>query len=425
MRRNRAYVLAAVLAVAPSLSSQTPAPLTLDECVRLALAAPSQVSLAKLDVEIAQKGVTAARSGFLPTFGISNGFIYNTPYGSSPSYIALNATHEYLTQGVASLELDSSGRLRAAYARAKADQRISQAQLQIMQRDLKRAVTAAYYRLLLARHLVAANEEILGETSAFADRTRKLLEGGEVARADSVKAEQQLAFQQQALAAAQLDARLANEELASFWTSDVDQPLQVADTLENPPKPPEAPQDRNVAPPYLHRFEFNLLEAERQGFEADRRRERAALFPQLTFNYQYGIDAAQWSWANRGSAFFFTFNIPVFDFFRARSLTDQFKLRTQQVDANREISTRTFSREYASALGRVRLQFDQIEMTRTQVRTSEDNLKLAHIRYEGGEGPALDVVVAVAQLAQAQTNYFTLLSNYANALADLEVASGR
>ena len=64
-------------------------------------------------------------------------------------------------------------------------------------------------------------------------------------------------------------------------------------------------------------------------------------------------------------------------------------------------------------------------MTRTQVRTSEDNLKLAHVRYEGGEGPALDVVVAVGQLAQAQTNYFTLLSNYANALADLEVASGR
>ena len=141
------------------LCSQTPAPLTLDECVRLALAAPSQVSLAKLDVEIAQKGVTAARSNFLPTFGISNGFIYNTPYGSSPSYHRLERDARIPdTRGRIAgtrLERTTAGRVR----QGQADQRISQAQLQIMQRDLKRAVTAAYYRLLLARHLVTANED--------------------------------------------------------------------------------------------------------------------------------------------------------------------------------------------------------------------------------------------------------------------------
>ena len=377
-----------------------------------------------MDLEIARKGVTAVRSNFYPTFGIANGYIYNTPQGSAPSFIALNAPHEYLTQAVAAVEVDSSGRLRAAYARARADQQISQLQLEIAQRDLKRAVAGAYYRLLLARHLVTANEEIATEASTFASRTQKLLAGGEVSRADAVKAEQQLVFQQQALAAARLDEKLANQELASFWTSEVNQPLPIADSLENPPKPPE-PAGTNVAAPYLRRFEFNLLEAERQGFEADRRRERAALVPQLTLNYQYGIDASHWSWANRGSAFYATFNIPVFDFFRARSLADQYRLRAQQVDATRAITTRNLSREYASALDRARLLYEQIELTRAQVRTSEDNLRLSHIRYDGGEGPALDVVVAVGQLAQAQTNYFTLLSNYANALADLEVASGR
>jgi outer membrane protein len=424
MKRRVALLLTGILNLPALLRGQAATPLTLEECIRRALAAPSPVSVAKLDNEIANKGLTAARSNFFPSLSIANGYTYNTPNGSSPTFIALNAPHEYLTQAVAGFEVDTSGRLRAAYARARADQRISQAQLQIIERDLKRSVTASYYRLLLARHLVTANEELLSETATFAERIKKLLAGGEVARADAVKAEQQVAFQQQALAAAKLDARLANQELASFWTSDLDQPLEINDTLENPPKPPEPPRD-NAAAPYLRRLEFNLLEAERQGFDADRRRERAALFPQLTFSYQYGIDAPNWSWANSGSAFFATFNIPVFDFFRARSLSDQFKLRMQQVDLNREMSVRAFSREYASALGRVRLLYEQVDLTRTQVRTSEENLKLAHIRYDGGEGPALDVVVAVWQLSQAQTNYFTLLANYANALADLEVASGR
>ena len=47
------------------------------------------------------------------------------------------------------------------------------------------------------------------------------------------------------------------------------------------------------------------------------------------------------------------------------------------------------------------------------------------MRYEGGEGLALDVVAAQNQLAQARTNYYTAVAGYLNAKADLEVATGR
>ena len=49
----------------------------------------------------------------------------------------------------------------------------------------------------------------------------------------------------------------------------------------------------------------------------------------------------------------------------------------------------------------------------------------SRVRYEGGEGLALDVVAAQNQLAQARTNYYTTLVNYLNARADLEVAAGK
>ena len=56
---------------------------------------------------------------------------------------------------------------------------------------------------------------------------------------------------------------------------------------------------------------------------------------------------------------------------------------------------------------------------------SEENLRLSRVRYDGGEGPALDVVAAQTQLAQARTNLYTTLARYLESRADLELAAGR
>lgn len=424
--------------VAPSLGQTNP--LTVEDCIRLALRAPSAVTLAQQDIRSASYGVTAARSALLPQAQWGNGFVYNSPpltgsqgitgtVGGTPgtqnigSFVALNGIREYQSLVSTTLEIDTSGRLRAALARARANQEIASADLAIAQRDLKRAVAVAYYQLLLARLLVKANQDVLTEAQAFADRTRTLSEAGEVARADMVKANSQVAFFRQTLDSAQLDEKVANANLASFWTDVVDQDLPLAGQLENPPKPPE--EAVSIPKPYLRRFEFNLLDAQEKGFRADYRNEIAQLLPQLSFTFEYGIDANRVAWRDRGYAFLASLNVPVFDWFRAHSLAVAARTQAEQVETNREITQRSFSRDYQIALMRVRQLYGQIGLTEDQVKTSEENLNMAHIRYEGGEGPALDVVAAQTQLAQARSNYGVALAGYANALADLEVTSGR
>jgi outer membrane protein TolC len=115
----------------------------------------------------------------------------------------------------------------------------------------------------------------------------------------------------------------------------------------------------------------------------------------------------------------------VFDWFRARSASRQFQLQAQQVNTTRQIAERTFSKEYQDALARVQLIYAQIASTDAQVKLSEDNLRLSRVRYEGGEGPALDVVAAQAQLVQVRNNYYAVRASYLNARADLEVARGQ
>lgn len=403
--------------------------MTLEDCVRLAEAAPNAIGLAQQERDIADRGVTQARTGFLPQAEILSGFVYNSPRlddRSTFSFAPLNGIRQYTALGVITQELDTSGKLRAELARARASQQFARVSVEIARRDLRRAVAIAYYRLLLTRHLVSVINDALKESRDFESRAQLLFQNGESARADVVKASAQVAFLQQALSGAELEATLANQELAAFWTKDVDEPLAVADVLEAPlpPPEPEAAGLNNLAP-YLKRLEFNLFDAERRGFEAEAKIARSALLPQFNFVYQYGIDSTTLRFNERGQAAYFNLRIPVFDWFRARSQTEQSKLRVAQVETNRAISERQFSREYRNALARVQQLLAQILLTKEQVRLAEEDLRLSRVRYEGGEGASLDVVTAQNQLAQARNNYFTSVANYLNARTDLEVASGK
>ncbi len=405
--------------------AQPPQPLTLADCIRLAESVPSAVSMARLDREIAARDVTQARASLLPRSQILNGFTYNSPllYNREAfSHLPLNGIREYASLFTVNQELDISGRLRADLTRARASQQIAAASLALAQRDLRREVTAAYYRALLTRRLARILEEALGESRSFEQRVRRLFQGGEAAQADVVKAAAQTAFLQQAWNAAELEATLANQELAAFWTREVAGTISLADVLEEPP-PPEP--DAAPAAPFLQRPEFRLFDWQRRGFQADLKRARSELLPQLSVVFQYGVDSTAVRIRDRGYAAFFNLTIPVFDWNRARARIEQARLRTEQVESARAISERVFSKEYQAALSRVKQLFGQISLTREQARLCEEDLRLSRLRYEGGEGTALDVVTAQNQLAQARSNYYTAMANYLIAKAELEVASGR
>lgn len=409
--------------LAGAVLAQNP-PLTLSDCVQKALEARSTLSIARNDLRVAQQGVVGARAGFLPQVSANGGYTYNSPSknAGSQEFISLNSVHEYVTQFGASLPLDTSGRLRAELARARSEREAAQHNVRLTERDLRRAVTASYYRLVLARRLVEVAKSTLAEAQSFESRTRKLNAGGEAARADVVKAQAEVAFLQQTLQAAELDAETANHDLASYWTADVADALTVADPFDSPlPQPEPGP----ASDAYTKRLEFSLFDAQRKGLKADIGLARADLLPQTALNWQYGIDSSRYSWADRGQAFFATVNVPIFDWLKGWSATKQAQLRLESFDITRDIARRNLSKEYQSALARVRLTWTQIDTTRQQVSLSQENFRLAQVKYEGGEGLALDVVAAQSQLAQARGNYYSAIAAYFNARSDFEVASGQ
>jgi outer membrane protein len=251
------------LCAATALAQTAPGPLTLDECVRLAEAAQSVVTVARQQAEMARYGLVQAKANFLPQASVGSFFIYNSP-SRSPynldqfSFVSLNGIHEYSALGDIGLEVDTSGRLRAQLARARADQDGAAAGMVLSQRDLRRAVATSFYRLALAQKLIQVARENLTEAQSVERRSQLLVENQEAARADLVKASAEVAFFEQAVNAAELQARLADHELASFWTPHVEAQVTIAETLDSPmPSPEEAP----AKSPFLRRPEFRLFDA--------------------------------------------------------------------------------------------------------------------------------------------------------------------
>ncbi len=423
-----AMVTCLVVALFVATAAAQSSPLSVEDCIRLAQTAQSTITMAQQQSEIARYGRTMARSGFLPQFRFDNSFIYNSPLLNNPavfSFVNLNGIREYISLLNTTLELDTSGRLRAVMARARADQDIATASLGIAQRDLRRLVTAAFFQLQLSRHLVEAARNTLAEAQQFEARTELLFKKGEAAEGDLFKASAQAAFLEQALSAAELQEQLSNHALASFWTRDVNTPLVLKDVLDQPVPPPlEGIGEHGSPDPFMRRLELVILDAQRRGILADSHRARAELLPQANITFEYGVDSTQALIRDRGYAAFFNLSIPIFDWFKAHSATRQFQLQAKQVEFTRDIAVRTFSKEYWDAMDRVKTLHSQILMTQKQVKFSEEDLRISRLRQEGGEGSALHVVVAQTQLAQARTNYYTVLANYWIARTDLDIASG-
>ena len=420
--------LIVTLLLANATAQSQSSPLSLEDCVRLAQSVQSAITLAQQQSEITRYSRTMARAGFLPQVRLDNSFIYNSPLLYNPavfSFAAFNGIREYVSLLNTTLEVDTSGRLRAVMARARADQDVAAASLGIAQRDLRRLVTIAFFQLQLARHLVQAAQNTLAEAKNFEVRTQLLFKNGEASEGDLVKASAQVAFLEQAHSNSVLQALLANHALASFWTRDVNTPLVLQEVLDQPVPPlQEQKPELSMTDPFMRRLELVILDAQRRGILADARRARAGLLPQADVTFQYGVDSLQPLIADRGYAALFNLNIPIFDWFKAHSARRQFQLQAKQLDFTREIAARTFSKEYWDALERVKTIHAQILMTQTQVKFSEEDLRISRLRQEGGEGAALHVVIAQTQLAQARTNYYTALANYWIARTDLDIASG-
>jgi outer membrane protein TolC len=391
------------------------------------------------DAGVAQAQRVIARSALLPGVVYHNQYLYTqgqagsldqtASNGQSTSpvrFIANNAVHEYISQGVVTETI--GGASIADYRRIDAEAAAARARLEVSRRGLVATVVGDYYSVLAADAKVAVANRALAEANRFGTITRQREAGGEVAHADVVRADLQEQQRKRELNDAVLAADKAHVDLGVLLFPDPTSPYTLATTLEQmPPMPTRAEIDaaaKSNNPDVRAAFEA-LRSAELEVTSA-----RFAYAPDLSLNYAYGIDAPQFAvhapdgTRNLGYSASVTLDIPVWDWFATHSRVKQSTIRRTQAKAELTMTQRRLIASLDELYKEASVSQTQMMLLDQSVQTATQSLNLTNLRYTAGEGSVLEVVDAQNSLVSTESSRADGAVRYYIALANLQTLTG-
>ena len=423
----------------PSTPSQgAPLTITLQDALQRARMNDPQYRSAVTDLGLAREDRVQARAGLLPGANYNNSFIYTEGTGPVPAscqtstlgcptsrFIANNGVHEYISQ--ANVHESVSLTNFADYRRSSAALSQARAKAEIAARGLVVTVTEAYYGLVVAQRKYATAQRASAEASRFLDISQKLENGGEVARADVIKARIQSQQQQRDLQEAQLAMERSRLDLAVLLFPDFNQDFAVVDDLQTP-EPLPAFQEVEAA----GKKNNPDLRAALAAYEVANHEVTAAwggLLPALSVDYFYGIDSNQFATRtdgvrNLGYSGVATLQIPVFNWGADRSKLKQAKLKRDQAQVELSYAQRqllSHLRQFYSEADTAR---SEMESLASSAEIAAESLRLTTLRYQAGESTVLEVVDAQNTLTLARNAYDDGQSRYRVAVANLQTLTG-
>jgi len=420
----------------PPSSDGSPLTITLLDALTRARSNDPQYHAALTDLGLAKGDRIQARAGLLPNINYNNSFIYTEGTGQPPvcaisstcpasRFIANNGVHEYISQ--ADVHQNVSLTVLADYSRSSAALAQSRAKAEIAARGLVVTVTQAYYGLVVAQRKYATAQRAASEAQRFLKISQQLQNGGEVARADVVKASIQAQQQGRDLQEAQVQMQHSRLDLAVLLFPDFNENFTVVDDLQTPEPLPGFSEVEVLGKknnPELKAALATLAVANRQVTGA-----WGGLLPNLSIDYFYGIDANHFATRtdgvrNLGYSAVATLQIPVFSWGSDRSKLKQAELRRDQAGIE-------LSHEQRQLVSHLRQFYEEANTARTELDSlassaemAAESLRLTNLRYQAGESTVLEIVDAQNTLTQARNAYDDGQVRYRVAVANLQTLTG-
>ncbi len=432
--------VSAAIAQQPAVAStQAPLTLTLQDALMRARANSVPFQGAITDQGLAREDKVQARAALLPSVSYDNAYIFsqgtgatqvtgaNQPAGAAaPRFIANNAVHEYLSQGVVQ-EVVGYGPI-SDYRKTRALEAVAQAKAEIAARGLVVTVVENYYGLIAAQRKYANVQQAATEAERFLNLSRKLESGGEVAHADVIKAQIQYQDRQRDLREAQLAMDKARLELAVLIFPDFNQNFTVVDDAQL--APPLQSFDEFARLAQTRNPELRASSASLQAAQHEVSASRAGYFPDLTLNYSYGIDAPNFAvnnpegFRNLGYAASATLNIPIWNWGATRSKVTQADLRRKQAQRELSLAQRKLQADMRALYAEAEAARAELDLLKSSAELAAESQRLTTLRYQGGEATVLEVVDAQNTLTQARNAYNDGELRYRVALANLQTLTG-
>lgn len=408
-------------------STQAPLTLTLQDALTRARANSIPLQSALTDQGIAHEDKVQARAALLPSVNFNNSFIYTEPNGTASGvFVANNSVHEYLSQGNVHQVVGYAP--YADFRRSQALEAVARAKAEIARRGLVVTVVQSYYGLIASQRKYANAQQAATEAQNFLALSQKLENGGEVAHSDVIKAQLQFNDRQRDLREAQLAMDKSRLDLAVLLFPDFNLNFTVVD-------------DTQLAPPLMSFDDFMKaaqnkspdLRASTANFQASKfelTSARSDLFPTLTIDYFYGIDAPHFAKRepdgtnNLGYAVAATLNIPVWNWGATHSKIVQADLKRKQAQRELTLAQRKLQADMRELYAEAEAAQAELETLKNSADLAAESLRLTNLRYQGGEATVLEVVDAQNTLTQARNAFNDGEVRARTALANLQTLTG-
>lgn len=314
----------------------------------------------------------------------------------------------------------TSGRRPAQIRAAERQLRSDQLQIEVDWQQLQLDVSNAYYNLQQADEAVRIAQSAVRNAEASLRDTIALERAGLGTRFDVLRAQVQLANNQQQLTSALGTQQINRRTLAQILSISPSIDLAAADPVQVAGRWP-LPLEDTIVLALKNRAELEQFLAQREVAEQQKKAALASLGPTIALTVQYNTINNLRDQLGFGNGYSAGLGVN-WNFFQGGAARAQ----ANQQEANKAIAEASF----ASARNQIRLQvetaysnlgtsFQNIDTSRQAVVQAREALRLARLRFQAGVGTQTDVINSENDLTNAEGNLVTSILDYNRALAQL------
>ncbi|MBZ5523216.1 MAG: TolC family protein [Acidobacteriia bacterium] len=285
-----------------------------------------------------------------------------------------------------------------------------------------RQAAGLYFASEAAAARVQAAESRVTTSEALEKLARDRRSQGLATGVDVVRAQVQLARDQQNLLVAQNAYQTSLLSLAHFLGLAPGTPLEPAEQLQfHPVEIPAPEQAFNAA--LAARSDYRALVAQREALVERQKATRARYLPRLGVTADYGEIGRTFGSMTATGTLAGNLSITLFDRDR-KGERDQLSSRMAGLNAQIDDLARTIDQDVRQAILDLRSTEEQVKVTDAVLNLSRRELELAQDRFKNGLGDNVEVVTAQDAVAGAQNESIAALARHADAGMALARALG-
>jgi outer membrane protein len=412
--------------------------LSLQQAIQTALEKNIDVIRSKNSKQISEANVTAAVGDFLPTLTASasvgrNGSSFDpTPF--VPSGLSANGS---ASAGLnANVTLFDGFRNISSYSRASSSADAAALNFAKQKQATVLAVEQAYLTVLRNEQLLKVSQENLKRSQQQLSRIEESNKVGAVAKADVYRQQVQTANDELALINAQSNYDNSKQDLLFALAIDVTKEYVFEDAtvlqqLENlnfdSLQQEYADFNKLVQEALEARPDYQASLLAKSISENDLSIARSGHYPTLSLGAGYGLsgndlgtlsDTKTWNWR-------LSLSVPIFSGFQTSTNTQTSQLNFELADQQVSEAKRRVSKDVRSALLTLETARKRYDVSLKNVKSAEEDRRIAEERYNLGSNTLLDLLVATANYTQAISNKVSSSYDFVYAKLQFRIAVGR